>query len=82
MLLSLSLCWCSVLEGLGCNVLPELQALLKTHMCLVQESSRRTVAACLISAGLFSFSFFLPFLFCPGINAACSSHVRSTLLGH
>lgn len=29
MLLSLSLCWYSVLEGLGCNVLPELQALLK-----------------------------------------------------
>lgn len=61
MLLSLSLCWYSVLEGLGCNVLPELQALLKTHMCLVQESSHRMVAACLISAGFFSFSFF-PFL--------------------
>lgn len=66
MLLSLSLCWYSVLEGLGCNVLPELQALLKTHMCLVQETSRRTVAACLISAGFFSlpppplfFSFFV-----------------------
>ena len=81
MLLSLSLCWYSVLEGLGCNVLPELEALLKTHMCLVQESSRRTVAACLISAGFFCFSSF-SFLFCPGINAACSSHVRSTLLGH
>lgn len=62
MLLSLSLCWYSVLEGLGCNVLPELQALLKTHMCLVQESSRRTVAACLISAGFWCF-FFSPFHF-------------------
>lgn len=46
MLLSCSLCWCLELEGLGCNVLAVLQALLKTHMLLVRESSRTTVAPC------------------------------------
>lgn len=62
MLLSCSLCWCLVLEGLGCNVLAVLQALLKTHMLLVRESSRTTVAPCPMSAVGF---FFPPLVFYP-----------------
>lgn len=61
MLLSCSLCWYSELEGLGCNVLAVLQALLKTHALLVRESSRRTVAACPISAVVFFSLSFFPF---------------------